>query len=81
VFFSTSGDEGILDAYLFRFREYPKPSEPGEGRMSAVAGPSYKGQELNSPWSAYGQYDSMSPEEHFEKASLAGSDVIASGRI
>jgi hypothetical protein len=65
--FPTSGDEGILDAYLFRFRECPKPSKPDEGWMAAVAGPFYRGEELNSPWSACDPWDSMSPDEHFAK--------------
>jgi hypothetical protein len=65
--FPTSGHEGILDAYLFRFRECPQPSKPDEGWMAAVAGPFYRGEGLNSPWSAYDPWDSMSPKEHFAK--------------
>jgi hypothetical protein len=47
--------------YLFRFREYPKPWEPGEGWMAGIAGTN------ESPWSSFKRWDSMTPEEHFEK--------------
>jgi hypothetical protein len=49
------------EVYLFRFREYPKPWEPGEGWMAGIAGPN------DSPWSSFKKWDSMTPEEHFEK--------------
>src|SRR5206468_3292545 len=41
------------DVYLFRFREYPKPWEPGQGWMAGIAGPFHKGAQLDSPWSSF----------------------------
>jgi hypothetical protein len=32
--FHVRTDSGIADVYLFRFREFPKPCEPGEGWMA-----------------------------------------------
>jgi len=54
-----------MDVYLFRFREYPKPWEPGEGWMAGIAGPYRDGSQIESPWSSFRRWDSMSPEEHF----------------
>ena len=52
--------EGTEDTvYLFRFREYPKPWEPGEGWMAGIAGTN------DSPWSSFKKWDSMTPQEHF----------------
>ncbi len=56
---SECGEPGVV--YLFRFREYPKPWEPGEGWMAGIAGPN------DCPWSSFKKWDSMTPEEHFEK--------------
>jgi hypothetical protein len=54
--------EGTEDmVYLFRFREYPKPWEPGEGWMAGIAGTA------DSPWSSFKKWDSMTPQEHFDK--------------
>jgi hypothetical protein len=52
---------------LFRFREFPKPWEPGEGWMAGIAGPYRNGECLGSPWSRLTRWDSMSPEEHFNE--------------
>jgi hypothetical protein len=52
------------EVYLFRFREYPKPWEPGEGWMAGVAGPYKDGCPVRSPWSSFRRWDSMSPDEH-----------------
>ena len=50
--------------YLFRFREFPKPWEPGEGWMAGVAGPYRDGRRVGSPWSELREWDSISPDEH-----------------
>lgn len=57
----------IEDMYLFRFREFPKPSEPGEGWFAAVAGPFRDGKSLRSPWSRFERWDSRTPTEHITK--------------
>ncbi len=53
--------------YLFRFREYPKPWEQGEGWIAGIAGPIRNGESQDSPWSSFKPWDSLSPEQHFEK--------------
>ena len=55
------------EVYLFRFRAYPKPWEPGEGWMAGIAGPN------DSPWSSFKKWDSLTPDEHFEKLYYRGS--------
>jgi len=55
------------DVYLFRFREYPKRWEKGEGWMAGIAGPFYDGERALSCWSAVDRWDAMSPVEHFDK--------------
>ncbi len=65
--FPVEFDGAMLDVYLFRFREYPKPWIPGEGWMAAIAGPFRDGEQLISCWSSFDRWDLMSPEEHFEK--------------
>jgi hypothetical protein len=55
------------DIYLFRFREYSKRGEPGEGWMARIAGPYKDGEALLSPWSSFDRWDSLTPEEHFKK--------------
>ncbi len=66
--FQVKGDlDEALVGYLFRFREYPKPWEPGEGWMAGIAGPFQNGEAVGSPWSSFDRWDSMSPEEHIEK--------------
>jgi hypothetical protein len=55
------------DVYLFRFREYPKPWEAGEGWTAGIAGPYRDGQVIGSCWSAFESWDSKSPAEHFVK--------------
>jgi hypothetical protein len=57
----------VDDVYLFRFREYPKPWEPGEGWMAAIAGAVKDGVSKDQPWSSFKKWDSMTPAEHFEK--------------
>jgi len=72
--FRVLGDAGaLMEAYLFRFREFPKPWEHGEGWMAGVAGPFVDGAQIRSPWSSFRRWDSMSPEEHFEM--LWGGDA------
>jgi hypothetical protein len=65
--FPVQVDGGTADVYLFRFREFPKPWEPGEGWMAGIAGPFRDGEAIGSPWSRFEQWDSLSPEEHFLK--------------
>jgi hypothetical protein len=55
-------DENFV--YLFRFREYPKPWEPGEGWMAGIAGSYRDGRSLRSPWSQFRRWDSMSADAH-----------------
>jgi hypothetical protein len=62
---SEDGEEDFV--YLFRFREYPKPWEPGEGWMAGIAGPIRDGESQGSPWSSFKRWDSMSPGDHFQK--------------
>ena len=65
--FPAEDDEGrAADVYLFRYREYPKPWEPGEGWMAGIAGRYPDGEEFDSAWSGFKRWDSMTPEEHFE---------------
>jgi hypothetical protein len=59
-------DGRMLEIFLFRFRLYPKPWEPGEGWMAGIAGPYRDGQILRS-WSQFDTWSSKSPEEHFAK--------------
>jgi hypothetical protein len=61
------------EVYLFRFREYPKPWEPGEGWMAGIAGPVEDGDSQESPWSSFKQWDSMTPQQHFMKLYYRGS--------
>jgi hypothetical protein len=55
------------EVYLFRFREYPKPWEAGEGWMAGIAGPIVDGVSQSSPWSSFKRWDSMTPQQHFMK--------------
>jgi hypothetical protein len=55
------------EVYLFRFRDFPKPWEEGEGWMAGIAGPYRDGQVIGSCWSAFDSWNSMSPQEHLEK--------------
>jgi hypothetical protein len=48
---SEDGEEDFV--YLFRFREYPKPWEPGEGWMAGIAGPIRDGESQGSLWSSF----------------------------
>jgi hypothetical protein len=61
------------EVYLFRFREYPKPWEPGEGWMAGIAGPFEDGESQGSPWSSFKRWDSMTPQQHFMKLYYRGS--------
>jgi hypothetical protein len=65
-------EAGVVNAFLFRYREYPMPWEPGEGWMAGVAGPFWNGEALSSPWSAMKSWDSMTPEEHFRSLYYRG---------
>ena len=65
--FLVDVDGEVLEAYLFRFREFAKPWEPGEGWMAGIAGPIQDGESTGSPWSSFKRWDSMSDEEHFDK--------------
>src|SRR2546421_12646154 len=47
---SDDDDPHPDEVYLFRFREYPKPWEPGEGWFAGIAGPIRDGVSLCSPW-------------------------------
>jgi hypothetical protein len=58
--------EGTAYVYLFRYREFPKPWEPGGGWMAAVVGPYRDGRQVGSAWSSFKAWDSMSPDRHFE---------------
>src|SRR5262249_22679752 len=60
------------EVYLFRFREYPKPWEPGEGWMAGIAGP-YRDGRVKSPWSSFRRWDSMSPQDHVVMLYYRGS--------
>lgn len=51
--FAVAGDDDSYEAYLFRFREYPKDWESGGGWMAAVAGPYHEGKCIGSPWSGF----------------------------
>jgi len=55
------------DAYLFRYREYPRPWEPGGGWMAGIVGPYRDGQLIGSCWSAFESWDSRTPEEHIAR--------------
>jgi hypothetical protein len=55
------------DAYLFRYREYPRPWEPGGGWMAGIVGPYRDGQLIGYCWSAFESWDSRTPEEHIAK--------------
>jgi hypothetical protein len=68
-----SADGPTDEVYLFRFREYPKPWEPGEGWMAGIAGPIRNGESQGSPWSSFKKWDSMSPEQHFDNLFYRGS--------
>lgn len=71
--FQVEVDGEKADGYLFRFREFPKPWEQSEGWMAGIAGPYRDGEPLLSPWSAFDDWNSLSPEEHFTKL-FAGSN-------
>jgi len=65
--FPAMTDSGVADIYLFRFREYPKPWEPGEGWKAGIAGPMSNGEAIGSSWSRFENWESRTPEEHFAK--------------
>ena len=65
--FPAATDAGFEDVYLFRFREYPQPWEPGEGWKAGIAGPMSNGEAIGSSWSRFENWDSRIPEEHFNK--------------
>jgi hypothetical protein len=66
--FPVELDNGnVTNAFLFRFREYPKPWEADEGWMAGVAGPYREGEAVSQPWSVFQSWNSKSPEEHFEQ--------------
>jgi len=65
--FPVEAENQTLNVFLFRFREYPKPWEAGEGWMAGIAGPYRNGESIGSPWSAFERWDSRSPEEHFAR--------------
>jgi len=69
------GNEGEApeNIYLFRFREHSKDWAPGGGWMAGIAGPIHGGKSQGSPWSSFNRWDSMTPEEHFEKLYYRGS--------
>jgi hypothetical protein len=53
---------GTDDVCLFRFREFPKPWEPGEGWMAGIAGPFRDGEAIGSSWSSFERWDSRAAE-------------------
>jgi hypothetical protein len=55
------------DLYLFRFREYPKPWEDGDGWMAGIAGPFRDGEAISSCWSSFESWRSRTAQEHFHK--------------
>jgi hypothetical protein len=63
--FPVELDGRTLEVYLFRFREFPKPWEPGKGWMAAVAGPYRDGMPLASPWSSFTRWDAQTPADQF----------------
>ena len=65
--FPVDIDDEQFEAYLFRFREFPKPSAPSQGWMAGIAGPYCDGERIGRPWSAFKAWDSMSPRDHFVK--------------
>jgi hypothetical protein len=65
--FPTNGGERVLDVYLFRFRQRRGTARRSTTWLAGVAGPFYNGEELNSPWSAFDPWSSLSPEQHFTK--------------
>ena len=58
--------------YLFRFREFAKPWEAGDGWVAGIAGPIRDGESQESPWSPFDEWDSMTPRPKF----LRGLDGI-----
>jgi hypothetical protein len=74
--FPAMTDTGVADIYLFRFREYPQPWEPGQGWKAGIAGPMSNGEAIGSSWSRFENWDSRTPEEHFAKLyeSISGGD-------
>lgn len=65
--FSVDMQGKIEEMYLFRFREFPKSWEDGEGWFAGVAGPFCDGKSLRSPWSRFERWDSRTPAEHISK--------------
>jgi hypothetical protein len=65
-------DSEDLDAYLFRFRQYPKPWEEDSGWLAGVAGPFQRGKPVKAPFSCFDPWDALTPEDHFEKLFLRG---------
>ena len=62
--FPIEDDAGVVEyGFLFRFRGSVSPLEPGEW-MAGIAGPYRKGEALDSPWSSFRRWDSMTPAEH-----------------
>ena len=63
--FPIEDDAGVVEyGFLFRFRRSVSPLEPGEGWMAGIAGPYRNGDALDSPWSSFRRWDSMTPAEH-----------------
>jgi hypothetical protein len=59
--FPVEEEDGEGDTvFLFRFRAYPKPWEPGGGWMAGIVGPYRAGK----PWSSFQAWNSMLPREH-----------------
>lgn len=65
--FSMEINGVVLEAFLFRFRQSPKPWEPGEGWMACVAGPIGDVHSLSSPASHFDRWDIYTPEEHIRR--------------
>jgi hypothetical protein len=60
-------DDRVLDLYLFRFREFPKPWDPDDGWKAGIAGLYEDGQFLRSCWSSFESWNTRTPEEHVKK--------------
>ena len=63
--FPIMADSGLAEAFLFRFREYPKPWESSEGWMAGIAGPFRDGTLIGFCCSRFESWDSRTPEDHF----------------
>jgi hypothetical protein len=63
--------QGVVEHYLFRFRTHPPHWSAKEGWLAGIAGPFYPAEgpspSANGTFSAFQQWDSKTPEEHFRE--------------